>query len=92
MEKDGEWGDHSMLQAAADLYKTTIYVINSESKDYDVTIDPGRGENRSGKHLVLGHVWQLHYVSLRPVPGEAFGKFYSQCKTFEINLSGDCLK
>ena len=80
MEKDGNWGDQLILQAAAELYETTIYVINSESRAYDVTIDPGRESSRSNKHLVLGHVSELLYVSLRPERGNAFGIFYSQCK------------
>ena len=92
MEQDGKWGDQLILCAAADLYETTIYVINSESRAYDVTINPR--ESRSSKHLVLGHVSELLYVSLRPTGGNAFGIFYSQCKLKknEINLSGDYLK
>ena len=68
MEQDGNWGDQLILKAAADLYETTIYVINSESRAYDVTIDPGR-ESSSSKHLVLGHVSELLYVSLQPKRG-----------------------
>ena len=70
MEKYGTWGDHLVLQAAADLYQTAIYVVNSESRDHNVTIYPTK--ITSGKHLVLGHVCGLHYVSLRPVGGKAF--------------------
>ena len=84
MEKDGTWGDHLFLQAASDLYETTIYVINSESRKYDVTINP-RGGSRGGNFLILGHVRELHYVSLQPAPGEALVKL-------EINLSCYCLK
>lgn len=67
MQQDGEWGDHLILQAAAELYGISIYVINSEARDHDVTINPR--ESISSKHLVLGHVCELHYVSLRPKPG-----------------------
>ena len=88
MEQDGNWGDQLILQAAADLCETTIYVINSESLDHDVTIDP-EGESSSSKHFVLGHVSELLYVSLRPTRGNTFGIFYSQCK---LKKNSDYLK
>lgn len=67
MKQDGIWGDNLMLKAAADHYQTTICVISSESRKHDYTISPEKDSN--SKHLVLGHVCELHYVSLRPTPG-----------------------
>ena len=72
MEEDGRWGDHFILQAAADLYETNINLVDCESRDHDVTIKPR--ESNSGKQLVLGRIHELHYVSLRPTLGKAFGK------------------
>ena len=60
---DGTWGDQWTLQAAADIYKTRILVINSESQE--TMIMPTCGLNNS-KILVLGHVTESHYVSLQP--------------------------
>ena len=62
MEKDGTWGDHLILLAAANCYKTPIRVISS--LDRDITINPDHlvGNNSS---LVLGHIGEKHYVSLR---------------------------
>lgn len=63
IRQDGTWGDQWTLQAAADYYKTRILVINSESQE--TMIMPRCGLNY-GKTLVLGHVTELHYVSLQP--------------------------
>ena len=84
MEDDGRWGDHFILQAAADLYETTIRLIDCESPDRDLTINPRKSS--SSKQLILGHIPGLHYVSLRPTLGKTFGKYYFQCRKYEINL------
>ena len=62
MEKDGTWGDHLILRAAAKFYKTPIRVISS--LDCDIVIDPDRLV-RNTNPLVLGHIHEKHYVSLR---------------------------
>ena len=65
MVTDGTWGDHVILQGAANCFKTCIHVISSLPHHHDVTIWPEydvTGRNR----LVLGHVHGLHYVSLIP--------------------------
>ena len=92
MEQDGTWGDNLMLKAAADHYQTTIYVISSESRKHDRTISPEKDSN--SKRLVLGHVCELHYVSLRPTPGKAFDKYYyyCQCRKNEISCQVMVLK
>lgn len=60
---DGAWGDHLILNGAANCFETCIQVVNGHQDDviicpeYDVT-----GCNR----LVLGHVPECHYVSLIP--------------------------
>ena len=60
---DGTWGDHVILHGAANCFETCIQVVSSRHDDviicteYDVT---------PSNRLVLGHVHELHYVSLIP--------------------------
>ena len=70
MEKDGTWGDHVILYGAANCYKTYIDVISSQSNHHDLTIRPD-GQVMSTNPLVLGHVHEVHYVSLQRKQGEA---------------------
>ena len=65
MEQDGTWGDHVILYATANHYKTYIDVISSQSNHSDLTIRPD-GHVISSNPLVLGHVHEVHYVSLQP--------------------------
>jgi len=67
MEKDGTWGDHLVLRAAANCYKTPIRVISSVGCDLIINPD-GPIDNTSP--LVLGHIHEKHYVSLRPRQGK----------------------
>ena len=64
MEQDGSWGDHLILYAAANLFKTCIHVVSS--LDNDVDIRP-HGPVDESKPLVLGHIHDVHYVSLQPI-------------------------
>ena len=70
MEQDGTWGDHLILYATANRYKTYIHVISSQSNHRDLTLRPD-GHVSSTNPLVLGHVHEVHYVSLKPKQGEA---------------------
>ena len=64
MMTDGTWGDHVILHGAANCFETCIQVVCSHHDDviicpeYDVT---------ASNRLVLGHVHELHYVSLIPL-------------------------
>ena len=65
MMADGTWGDHVILHGAANCFQTCIHVISSLPHRHDVMICPEfdvTGSNR----LVLGHLHELHYVSLIP--------------------------
>ena len=65
MMADGTWGDHVILHGAANCFETCIHVISSLPHRHDVMICPEfdvTGSNR----LVLGHLHELHYVSLIP--------------------------
>jgi len=70
MEADSMWGDHVILHAAANCFKTCIHVITSLSVHHDVTICPDQDldSSNSNSRLMLGHVHEHHYVSLRPKP------------------------
>ena len=70
MEQDGTWGDHVILCAAANYFKTFIHVVSSLSHSNDVIITPYCPVDKS-KPLVLGHIHEVHYVSLQPVQGTA---------------------
>ena len=70
MNQDGTWGDHVILYATANCYKTYIHVISSKSNHPDVAIKPD-GLVSSTNPLVLGHVHEVHYVSLQPKRGKA---------------------
>ena len=70
MEKDGTWGDHLILRAAANCYKTPIRVISS--LDRDITINPDHVVGNTSP-LVLGHIHEKHYVSLQQSQGNAQG-------------------
>ena len=64
MEQDGAWGDHLILCAAANCFKTCIHVVSSLQND--VVIRPHCPVEES-KPLVLGHIHEVHYVSLQPI-------------------------
>ena len=66
MKTDGIWGDHVILHGAANCFQTCIHVINSLPHHNDVMICP-EYDNTGNNRLVLGHVHELHFVSLRPV-------------------------
>ena len=62
MEQDGTWGDHVILCAAASCFKTCIRVVSSLPNCDDLIIRPDLHDG--GMPLVLGHVHEIHYVSL----------------------------
>ena len=68
MEQDGTWGDHVILWAAANCYQIAIHVISSLPGHSEVIIKPDCPFDQS-KHLLLGHVHEVHYVSLQPLQG-----------------------
>ena len=70
MKRDGTWGDHVILWAAANCYQIAIHVISSLPGHSEVIIKPDVPFDQS-KHLVLGHVHEVHYVSLQPLQGRA---------------------
>ena len=65
MMTDGTWGDHVILHGVANCFETCIHVISSLPHHNDVMICP-EYDDTGNNRLVLGHVHELHYVSLRP--------------------------
>ena len=63
MMADGSWGDHVILHGAANCFQTCIHVISSLPHRHDLMICPEYDVTGSNR-LVLGHVYELHYVSL----------------------------
>ena len=68
MMTDGTWGDRVILHGAANYFKVCIHVISSLPHHNDVMICPEYDVTGSNR-LVLGHVHELHYVSLIPYKG-----------------------
>jgi len=64
---EGEWGDHVILRAIVNVLNYTIEVLNvNGSKDRWTVIEPLKtSENTPEIHLVLGHIGEFHYTSLR---------------------------
>ena len=66
MAKDGTWGDHVVLFAAANYFQTAIRIISS--LDGEIVVHPEHAVT-DPTPLVLRHVHELHYVSLLPRKG-----------------------
>ena len=67
MAKDGTWGDHVVLFAAANYFQTAIRIISS--LDREIVVHPEHAVAEPTPPLVLGHIHELHYVSLQPRKG-----------------------
>ena len=72
MVKDGTWGDHVVLFAAANHFQTPIRIISS--LDCEIVVQPDHALTNTTP-LVLGHIHELHYVSLQPRQGKTFFLF-----------------
>lgn len=79
MEKDGTWGDHLVLIAAANCFKTHIRVISSLGHDLIISSDH---PVTNSSPLVLGHIHEEHYVSLHPRLGKC--KWLKFCNFIEV--------
>ena len=69
MAKDGTWGDHVVLFAAANHFQTSIRIISHLDREIVVQPDHALADTNP---LVLGHIHELHYVSLHPRQGKTF--------------------
>lgn len=66
MAKDGSWGDQVILFAAANCYGCVVRVISSVPNYEDVIILPNPPVC-DAVELVVGHIFEQHYVSLIPI-------------------------
>lgn len=64
----GEWGDHFVLRAIANVIGLIIRVLNVNGEEVRWTILEPLEDNhkRSNFEVILGHVGEFHYTSLRP--------------------------
>ena len=69
MAKDGTWGDHVVLFAAANHFHTSIRIISS--LNHEILVQPDHALAYTTP-FVLGHIHELHYVSLQPRQGKTF--------------------
>ena len=60
---DREWADHLSIQATADAFQITIEIINSNQEQFGTRFLTPRNCHKPRRHIVLGHVEQLHYLS-----------------------------
>ncbi|KAJ7981029.1 OTU domain-containing protein [Quillaja saponaria] len=68
MSKNGEWGDHVTLQAAADSYGVKIFVITSFKDTCYIEILPSA--ERSERVICLSFWAEVHYNSIYPEAGQ----------------------
>ena len=64
-KREGRWYMGLMLHGAANCFNTCIHEISSQPEYSDVIINP-QGEDADRERLILGHLCELHYVSLIP--------------------------
>ena len=69
MGKSGEWADHTVVVATAIYLQREIWVIKSspDTKPNDAIEYIKCPDAHSGDPLLVGHIWESHYVSLSPV-------------------------
>ena len=69
MSRAGEWADHVVVQATAQILQRDIMIVTSSAdSDPDNCICWVRGQPSDGGSdpILLGHVHENHYVALRP--------------------------
>ncbi|VAI51590.1 unnamed protein product [Triticum turgidum subsp. durum] len=68
VSRNGEWGDHVTLQAAADKYGVKIFVMTSFKDTCYIEIQPK--VQKSNKVVLLSFWAEVHYNSIFPQNGE----------------------
>ncbi|XP_047955027.1 OVARIAN TUMOR DOMAIN-containing deubiquitinating enzyme 9-like isoform X2 [Salvia hispanica] len=66
MSKNGEWGDHLTLQAAADWFGIKLFVVTSYKDTCYIEILP-QTEQKSDRTLFLSFWAEVHYNSIYPL-------------------------
>ena len=65
MGQDGTWGDHLILIAVANMYRVSIVIVSSIEDIQPIVINPESGQSEGT--ILLGHIAELHHVTLQPV-------------------------
>ena len=81
MAKDGTWGDHVVLLAAANHFQTSFRIISS--LDREIVVYPEHAV-ADPNPLMLGHIHEFHYVSLQPRKGTVLVSSLSQSARFVL--------
>ncbi|EGC31680.1 hypothetical protein DICPUDRAFT_156452 [Dictyostelium purpureum] len=68
MARRGTWGDHLTLLAAAEILKSQITVISSVESDSSAYIEIIPSSIENNRAIVLSHLAENHYGSLRQRP------------------------
>ena len=63
MGQDGTWGDH--LTLVANMYHVSIVIVSSVEDSEPIVINPESGHSEGT--ILLGHIAELHYVTLQLV-------------------------
>ncbi|XP_052060339.1 uncharacterized protein LOC127700735 [Mytilus californianus] len=66
MERKGEWGDHMILQGVSEVTNCRIIVINSDIVKTELNPWHSTFDEAQMDIVLLGHMGEYHYVSLRP--------------------------
>ena len=65
LSEDREWPDKHAIQATADAFELSFERINSNSERFTpvTAIPQGIPQNLIKRHIVLGHIDQIHFFS-----------------------------
>jgi hypothetical protein len=85
MGKNGEWGDHVTLQAAADYYGVKISLITSFKDTCFIEITPT--EQKSEREMYLSFWAEVHYNSIYPAGGKSYCLHCSLHSLFYLIMS-----
>ena len=65
MGQNGTWGDHLTLIAVANMYHVGFVIVSSIEDIQPIVINPESGQTE--RTILLGHIVELHYVTLQSV-------------------------
>lgn len=81
MSRAGAWGDHIILQAIAETMNLRIHVIESSQNFAELTLV--QTLNMSETTIYIGHIGELHYVSITGLLSEITSPEVVKRKLFE---------
>lgn len=70
MRKTTTWADHIIIMATVECLQYDLSIVSANLGQVDALIR-FTGSDGHGLRLTVGHVWEMHYVSLQPVETEA---------------------